>query len=242
MTTDEQKEAAAHAAVEWLIPSLHRDTIIGVGTGSTADHFIDLLVPHRDRFAGGVASSTRSADRLARHGIRVFDLNEVTELPIYVDGADEINETLEMTKGGGGALTREKIVAAASHVFVCIADASKRVERLGAFPLPIEVIPMARAQVVRALEQLGRECALDRASVCTTMRVRSAADGSPYMTDNGNCIVDVSGWIIADPRAIEARIGAIVGVVESGLFALRGADLLLLADANGVTTHRAPAS
>ena len=232
MNTEQQKKAVAKAAVDWLDPRLHQDVILGVGTGSTADHFIDLLAPHRTRFAGAVASSTRSADRLVRHGMRVFDLNDVAELPIYVDGADEITARLEMTKGGGGALTREKIVAAASRSFVCIADASKRVETLGAFPLPVEVIPMARAQVVRALERLGRECALGDAA----MRVRAAADGTPYMTDNGNCIVDVSGWTIADPRAIEARIGAIVGVVESGLFALRGADLLFIADAEGVET------
>ena len=230
MNTEQQKEAAAKAAVDWLEPRLHRDLIVGVGTGSTADHFIDLLAAHRARFAGAVSSSTRSAGRLSRHGIRIFDLNDVAELPIYVDGADEITPRLEMTKGGGGALTREKIVAAASRSFVCIADASKRVATLGAFPLPVEVIPMARAQVVRALAKLGRECALGEG----TMRVRGAADGSAYMTDNGNCIVDVSGWAIADPGATETRIGAIVGVVESGLFALRGADLLFLADARGV--------
>lgn len=234
MNTEQQKTAAAKAAVEWLDSRLHQDVTLGVGTGSTADHFIDLLAPHRARFAGAVASSTRSADRLARHGIRVFDLNDVAELPIYVDGADEITAQLEMTKGGGGALTREKIVAAASRIFVCIADISKRVETLGAFPLPVEVIPMARAQVVRALEKLGRECALGDATMRASFRLRSAPDGTPYMTDNGNCIVDVSGWIIVDPRAIEARIGAIVGVVESGLFALRGADVLFLAGADGV--------
>ncbi len=236
MNIEQQKQAAASAAIEWLDSQLHADTVIGVGTGSTADHFIDLLERHRARFAGAVASSTRSAERLARHGIRIFDLNDVPELPIYVDGADEITIGLEMIKGGGGALTREKIVAAASRIFVCIADASKRVETLGRFPLPIEVIAMARAQVVRALEELGRQCDLEAAGVRATMRVRSAADGLPYMTDNGNLIIDVGGWNIADPRAIEARIGTIVGVVESGLFALRGADLLLLARSDGVTT------
>ncbi len=238
MNTAEQKKAAAAAAIEWLESRLRSDTVLGVGTGSTADHFIDLLVPHRDRFAGAVASSTRSADRLARHGIRVFDLNDVAELPIYVDGADEITMKLEMTKGGGGALTREKIVAAASRIFVCIADASKLVEKLGAFPLPVEVIPMARSQVTRALDALGPERALCDGAQCASIHLRSAADGTPYMTDNGNCIVDVSGWSIGDPQAIEARIGAIVGVVESGLFALRGADVLLLARADGVETHR----
>ena len=241
MNTEQQKKAAAKAAVEWLDSRLCRDVILGVGTGSTADHFIDLLVPHRARFAGAVASSTRSAERLARHGIRVFDLNDVAELPIYVDGADEITARLEMTKGGGGALTREKIVAAASRIFVCIADASKRVETLGVFALPVEVIPMARAQVVRALEKLGDEYGLGRAKMSASIELRSAPDGTPYMTDNGNCIVDIRGWTIADPRAIEARIGAIVGVVESGLFALRGADLLLLAGVDGVESLGAPA-
>ena len=237
MNTEEQKKAAATAAVEWLDSRLHADTIVGVGTGSTADHFIDLLALHRARFAGAVSSSTRSAERLARHGIRVFDLNDVVELPMYVDGADEITAQLEMTKGGGGALTREKIVAAASRIFVCIADASKRVEKLGAFPLPVEVIPMARAQVVRALGTLGRERALGEDAMRASIRLRSAADGTPYITDNGNCIVDVSGWTIADPRAVEAGIGAIVGVVESGLFALRGADVLFLARPEGVESH-----
>ena len=237
MNTADQKKAAAAAAIEWLDSRLHNDTILGVGTGSTADHFIDLLVPHRARFAGAVASSTRSAERLAQRGIRVFDLNDVDQLPIYVDGADEITAKLEMTKGGGGALTREKIVAAASRIFVCIADASKRVEKLGAFPLPVEVIPMARAHVVRALGALGRDGDLVEDVMRASIRLRCAADGAPYMTDNGNCIVDVHGWTIADPRAIEAQINAIVGVVESGLFALRGADLLMLAGPDGVETH-----
>ena len=230
MDSADQKRAAAAAAVEWLIPRLDGELTLGIGTGSTADHLIDLLAPHRGRFAGAVASSTRSAERLASNGIRVFDLNDVGEVPIYIDGADEITSALEMTKGGGGALTREKIVAAASDLFVCIADASKRVERLGAFPLPIEVIPMARAQVVRALQRLGTDARLGTADV----RTRTTAAGAPYLTDNGNLIVDVRGWVIDRPATIEAAIGAIVGVVESGLFALRGADLLMLAGEHGV--------
>ncbi len=224
------KRAAAAAAVGWLLPRLDRTFVLGIGTGSTADHLIDLLAALGDRFAGAVSSSTKSAERLQAHGIRVFDLNDVGELPIYLDGADEITPALAMTKGGGGALTREKIVAAASRTFVCIADASKRVERLGAFPLPVEVIPMARAQVVRALARVGDEMRLGTA----TLRVREAAGGAPLVTDNGNVIVDVSGWTIADPAAVETRIGAITGVVESGLFALRGADVLLLSGAHGV--------
>ncbi len=230
MDIDEQKRAAATAALEWLLPQLHDGVHVGIGTGSTADHLIDLLAPHRARFAGAVASSARSAGRLSCHGIRVCDLNDVGELPIYVDGADEITPTLEMTKGGGGALTREKIVAAASRQFVCIADESKQVRQLGAFPLPVEVIPMARAQVIRALQRLGDEAGLGPPSIA----VRVDASGAQALTDNGNVIVDVRGWRIERPTDIEARIGAIVGVVESGLFALRGADILLLAGDDGV--------
>ena len=229
MNVDEQKRAAAEAAIAWLAPRLTATMIVGVGTGSTADHFIDLLAPRRSEFAGAVASSTRSAERLVRQGVVVHDLNDVDGLSVYIDGADEITGALAMTKGGGGALTREKIVAAASKTFVCIADASKQVDRLGAFPLPVEVIPMARAQVTRALALLGREAGLGAAEI----RLRSAS-GQPYVTDNGNLILDVTGWRIDAPAAIEAAIDEIVGVVECGLFARRGADLLLLADAEGV--------
>ncbi len=239
MDTTEQKLAAARAAFDWLEPKLHRDLVVGIGTGSTADHFIDLLAPHRTRFAGAVASSGRSAERLGRLGIAVFDLNDVVELPFYIDGADEINADLEMTKGGGGALTREKIVSAAAGVFVCIADASKRVAALGRFPLPVEVIPMARNQVVRALGDLGRREGLGDGLVEFAIAVRTTADG-PYVTDNGNRIVDVTGWTIRQPGRIEALIGGIVGVVESGLFALRGADVLLLAGNDGVETIERP--
>lgn len=230
MDAAEQKRAAAAAAVEWLQPRLRRDQVVGIGTGSTADHFIDLLAPHRARFAGAVASSSRSAERLSRQGVQVFDLNDIHELPVYVDGADEINRHLEMIKGGGGALTREKIVAAAAAVFVCIADASKLVAALGKFPLPVEVIPMARAQVMRAIVDLSRRGGLGE----PTIVLRTTPDGSPYVTDNGNWIVDVGGWTLDDPRRIEPQLGGIVGVVESGLFALRGADLLLLAGPDAV--------
>ena len=230
MDAAEQKRAAAAAAVAWLEPRLRPDQVVGIGTGSTADHFIDLLAPHRARFAGAVASSSRSAERLSRLGVPIFDLNDVDALPVYVDGADEINDRLEMIKGGGGALTREKIVAAAAAVFVCIADASKQVAALGKFPLPVEVIPMARSQVMRAMVALSRQEALGE----PTIVVRTNADGSPYVTDNGNCILDVAGWTIDQPRRIEPLLGGIVGIVESGLFALRGADRLLLARPDGV--------
>jgi ribose 5-phosphate isomerase A len=234
MDTAEQKRAAAEAAAAWAEPQLAPDLVIGVGTGSTADHFIDLLLPLRERFGGAVASSTRSAARLAAHGIRVYDLDDVGELPFYVDGADEIDGRLEMTKGGGGALTREKIVAAASALFVCIVDASKRVERLGRFPLPIEVIPMARSHVVRRLAILAEADGLARP--VTTLR--PGTDGRPFVTDNGNWIIDVAGWDIGDARGLESRIGAIVGVVESGLFAWRPADVAIVAGEQGVETLR----
>ena len=205
MDSDAHKRAAAAAAIEWLLPQMHGDLHLGIGTGSTADHLIDLLAPLRERFAGTVASSRRSAERLSLHGIRVSDLNDVGELPIYLDGADEINPALEMTKGGGGALTREKIVAAASRIFVCIADRSKQVRQLGTFPLPVEVIPMARNQVMRALQALGAEAGLG----ATHMQVRMDASGAQALTDNGNVIVDVQGWSIARPTDIETRIGSI---------------------------------
>jgi ribose 5-phosphate isomerase A len=234
MDLEAQKRAAATAAIEWASPKLAPGVVIGVGTGSTADHFIDLLGPYRDRFAGAVASSSRSAARLAALGIRVFDLDDAGELPFYVDGADEINGDLEMTKGGGGALTREKIVAAASATFVCIVDASKRVETLGRFALPVEVIPMARSHVVRKLVALA---AAERLATPTIVE-RAGKDGAPFVTDNGNRIVDVAGWTIVDARSLETRIGEIVGVVESGLFARRPADLLLAASERGVETVR----
>jgi ribose 5-phosphate isomerase A len=230
MNTAEQKRAAAAAALAWVEPRLQRDMILGIGTGSTADHFIDLLAPHRARFAGAVASSSRSAQRLTAFGVEVFDLDRVGELPFYIDGADEINAKLEMIKGGGGALTREKIVAAASHTFVCIVDGTKMVAALGAFALPIEVIPMARSQVVRALTALAMRSGL----ASPNCRVRAAADENPFITDNGNWIIDVEGWTIEAPRELEAAIGDIVGVVESGLFAWRPADLLIVADASSV--------
>jgi ribose 5-phosphate isomerase A len=216
MNQDELKRAAARAALDYVEPG----AIVGVGTGSTANHFIDELAKIKDRIPGAVASSEATARRLAGHGIPVLDLNDVSDLPVYIDGADEIDASLSMIKGGGGALTREKIVAAVARKFVCIADASKRVQTLGKFPLPVEVIPMARAYVARELAKLGGEPVL-RAG---------------FTTDNGNVILDVKGLSIADPKALEARIDAIVGVVTNGLFALRGADVALLAGTDGVQT------
>jgi ribose 5-phosphate isomerase A len=198
--------------------------IVGVGTGSTANLFIDELAKIRSRIRGTVASSVRSAERLAAHGIPVLDLNEVERMPVYVDGADEVTERLHMIKGGGGALTREKIVAAVADRFVCIADGSKLVSRLGAFPLPVEVLPMARAHVARCLAALGGQPALREG----------------FTTDNGNQILDVAGLAIDDPVALESEINQIAGVVTVGLFARRGADVLLLGRADGVAIYRKP--
>ena len=214
MTQDELKQQAALRALDYVVEG----AIVGVGTGSTANFFIDGLATMKDRIAGAVASSEVSARRLAGHGIRLFDLNDVEELPVYVDGADEIDASLAMIKGGGGALTREKIVAAVATKFVCICDASKKVDVLGRFPLPVEVIPMARAQVARELARLGGKPVLREG----------------FVTDNGNLILDVHGLQIHDPVKLEVNIDGIVGVVTNGLFAKRGADVLLLATADGV--------
>ena len=218
LTQDQLKLAAAQEAIA-MVPE---GEIIGVGSGSTVNMFIDELAKIKDRIKGAVASSEASAARLRAHGIQVFELNEVHELPVYVDGADEINHYLQMTKGGGGALTREKIVAAASRDFICIADESKYVEVLGAFPLPVEVLPMARSYVARELVKLG---------------------GSPdlrigFTTDNGNQILDVRNMEIAEPVKMENRINQISGEVCNGLFAVRRADVLLLSTQLGVITKR----
>jgi ribose 5-phosphate isomerase A len=214
MNQDTLKQQVAQAALEYV----PEGQIIGVGTGSTANFFIDGLAGMRERIRGAVASSDASAKRLAGYGIRLFDLNEVEELPVYVDGADEIDASFAMIKGGGAALTREKIVAAVAKRFVCIADASKKVEVLGRFPLPVEVIPLARAQVSRAIALLG---------------------GRPVwregvVTDNGNVIIDVHDLRITEPLKLEESLNQIVGVVTSGLFAHRPADVLLLGTAEGV--------
>jgi ribose 5-phosphate isomerase A len=217
-TQDELKRAVARAAIRFV----PEGEILGVGTGSTADFFIDELESLRDRIVGAVPSSERSAARLANRGIRLFDLNEVESLSVYVDGADEIDSSFAMIKGGGGALTREKIVAAVARTFVCIADESKRVPVLGNFPLPVEVIPLARAHVERELARLGGK-----------PRVRNG-----FTTDNGNQILDVHGLVISEPLELERRIDRIAGVVTNGLFAERGADVLLLGTREGVQESR----
>jgi ribose 5-phosphate isomerase A len=219
---DDLKRAVAQAAVERIAPHFGTSAVIGVGTGSTADLFIDALAAHRGSIAATVASSERSAARLRERGLAVVDLNDVQAIPVYVDGADEIDTGLSMIKGGGGALTREKIVAAVAERFICIADASKRVEVLGRFPLPVEVIPMGRAYVARQLAALGG-----------TPRLREG-----FLTDNGNQILEVHGLSIRDPVGLEDAIDRIAGVVTVGLFARRGADLLLLGTPGGVVEYR----
>jgi len=220
MTQDEMKQAVARAARDYVAAHLPAGAIIGVGTGSTANFFIDELATLKDRLGGAVASSEATKKRLEGHGIRVLDLNDVTEMPVYVDGADEIDAGLAMIKGGGGALTREKIVAAVAKTFVCVCDQSKLVQTMGKFPLPVEVIPMARAYVARELATLGGR---------PTLR-------EGFVTDNGNVILDVHGLTITDPARLETAINNIVGVVTNGLFARRGADVLLLAGPEGVRT------
>lgn len=214
MTQDELKQAVARAAIEHVVSG----AVIGVGTGSTANYFIDELAKIKHRIEGAVASSEASAQRLRGHGINVLELNSVNELPVYVDGTDEITRHMHMVKGGGGALTREKIVAACSRKFVCIADSSKLVDMLGQFPLPVEVIPMARSYVARELVKLGGEPMLRQG----------------FTTDNGNIILDVRNLKIMNPVELESRINQIVGVVTNGLFAMRPADVLLMATPDGV--------
>ena len=211
---DQLKQASAEAALKYVLAKVRYDDIVGIGTGSTVNYFIDALAASKNRIAGTVASSEASAQRLKGHGIEVLDLNEVDEIVIYVDGADEINPRLEMIKGGGGALTREKIIAAVAREFVCIADEAKWVDHLGRFPLPVEVIPMARGYVWRQLLKLGARPVWREGVI----------------TDNGNLIIDAHDWFpLGSPRAREEEINNIVGVVTNGLFALRPADLLLLA-------------
>ncbi len=217
MNQDELKQQVAEAAIEYV----EAGTVIGVGTGSTANYFIDALARVKGRIDGTVASSIASAERLKGHGIPVLDLNEVGELSVYIDGADEVNDQLHLIKGGGGALTREKIVAGASRKFVCICDESKLVKMLGAFPLPIEVIPMAQSFVARELVKHGG-----------TPELRQG-----FTTDNGNIILDVKGLEIMEPCTLETTLNNIPGIVTVGIFANRPADVLLLGTADGVETR-----
>lgn len=215
---EELKRRVALAAVDAVLPSLGTGVIVGVGTGSTTNHFIDALAALKDRFEAAVSSSVASAERLATHGVRVIDLNEADAIAVYVDGADEVEPGGALIKGGGGAHTREKIVAAAADRFVCIVDDSKMVDTLGAFGVPVEVVPMARRSVAARLRVFGGE-------------VRERA-GS--VTDNGNAVLDVHGLAITDPDALEARINNLAGVVENGIFAANRPDLVLVGSPQGV--------
>ena len=216
MTQDELKQAVAREALKYVVPGAW----IGVGSGSTANFFIDELAKIKGRIKGAVSSSVKSTERLRAHGIEVEELNNVADVPVYVDGADEVTGHGAMIKGGGGALTREKIVAAVGRKFVCIVDASKLVPVLGKFPLPVEVIPMARSYVARELVHLGGQPAWRMG----------------FTTDNGNVILDVSGLSITDPVALETTLNQIPGVVTVGLFARRGADVILVGAEGGVRT------
>jgi len=216
MTQDDKKKAAAYAALEYV----EKDSIVGVGTGSTVNHFIDALATMKNEIEGAVSSSEASTQKLKEYGIEVFDLNSVSELSVYVDGADEINPYNHMIKGGGAALTREKIVSAVADKFICIVDDTKNVDILGDFPLPVEVIPMARSYVARELVKLGGDPVYREGVI----------------TDNGNIILDVHNMKIAEPIKLETQINAIVGVVTNGLFANRAADVVLVGSEDGVKT------
>jgi ribose 5-phosphate isomerase A len=218
VTQDELKRQVAEAALKYVVD----DAVVGVGSGSTVNLFIDALAKIKGRIEGAVAASEASAERLKKHGIRVFDLNGVAELPVYVDGADEVTEHLHMIKGGGGALTREKIIAAVAKTFVCICDASKLVPVLGRYPLAVEVIPMARSYVGREIVKRKGQPVLREG----------------FVTDNGNLVLDCHGLTILDPPALEADLNNIAGAMTNGLFARRGADVLLLGTPEGVKTYK----
>ena len=223
-TQDQLKAMVAEAAKDEVLKNMAPGGILGVGTGSTANLFIDAIAPHKAHFAGVVSSSQASTDRLQKHGFEVLDSNSVQTLPMYVDGADEIDPHGHMLKGGGGALTREKIVAQLAQSFICICDGSKQVDVMGKFPLPVEIIPMAQAQVARELEKLG--------GVVTLRKMKESE--SVYVTDNQAWILDVAGLSIKDPVGLESQINQIPGVVCNGLFARRKADVLLIGEAAGV--------
>ncbi len=218
MTQEQQKRSAAQAALAYIEPRLSRKSIVGVGTGSTTNHFIDALATIRHKFDATVASSQASAARLQEHGIAVLDLNAAAEITVYIDGADEVNAARELIKGYGGALTREKIVAASAAEFVCVVDESKVVDVLGKFPLPVEVIPMARGLAARALRNLGGH----------------PAWRENFLTDNGNIILDVHELVISEPQAMEEAINNIVGVVCNGVFAAQAASVVIVAGASGI--------
>ncbi len=221
---DALKQQVADRAIEHIRPHLESSTILGIGTGSTTNLFIDALAKFKGHFDGAVASSDVSAKRLQQHGIPVYDLNAVGQVPFYIDGADEVTPHLTMTKGGGAALTREKILATCASHFICLVDESKQVDVLGGFPIPIEVIPMARSYVAREIVKRGGDPVYRQG----------------VTTDNGNVILDVYGWVIEDPEALEAELNQLTGQVTNGLFAKRRADTLIVAGSSGIETYSAP--
>lgn len=218
MSQNNQKQAVAQAALELVLPDLKPDTVLGIGTGSTAECFIHALAKHAHKFDGAVSSSEASSTLLKKYDIPVYSLNSVEQIPFYIDGTDEVNSRLELIKGGGGALTREKIIAACARQYICIADETKFVDTLGSFSLPVEVIPMARSFVARELVKLGA----------------TPVHRHGYLTDNGGEILDLQDFMIPNPQEIEQTINGITGVISNGLFAVKPADILLLASANGV--------
>jgi len=222
MDQNEKKKQVAEAAAKYIEPHLTENSVIGVGTGSTANYFIDALAAYKFNFASAVASSEATAERLRKHGIQVEALNDVKKMRFYVDGADEVDENLAMIKGGGGALTREKIVASVAETFVCIVDESKLVKKLGTFPLPVEVIPMARSAVARSIVKMGGRPVYRQG----------------FETDNGNVILDIHDLRITDPITMERDLNSLAGVVTNGLFAIRAADLLLVSSDGEVSERR----
>ena len=232
MNQDQLKQLVGEAARDEVL-KLPAGQVLGVGTGSTANCFIDALAPHKDHFAGTVSSSNATTERLLKHGFKVLDPNEVTALPAYVDGADEIDPAGHMIKGGGGALTREKIIASMSKQFICICDSSKQVPILGNFALPVEIIPLAKGVVTQELEKLGGKVTLRMAK--DTRADLGQTPSQPFVTDNGGWILDIAGLKIQNPLALEAQINQIAGVITVGLFAKEKADILLVSNASGVS-------
>ena len=231
MTQDQLKQMVGEAARDEVL-KLSAGQILGVGTGSTANFFIDALAPFKDHFVGTVSSSNATTERLLKHGFKVLDPNDVSSLPAYVDGADEIDPAGYMIKGGGGALTREKIIASMAQQFICICDASKQVPVLGNFALPVEIIPLAKGIVARELEKLGGKVTLRPAKSIRADLNQTASE--PFVTDNGGWILDIAGLKIADPISLEAQINQIAGVITVGLFAKEKANILLVSNSSGV--------
>ena len=231
MNQDQLKQLVGEAARDEVL-KLPAGQVLGIGTGSTANYFIDALAPHREHFLGTVSSSNATTERLLKHGFKVLDPNEVDQLPAYVDGADEIDPAGHMIKGGGGALTREKIIASMAQQFICICDASKQVPVLGNFALPVEIIPVSRGIVAQELAKLGGKVSLRMAKKTRADLGKTISE--PFLTDNGAWILDVAGLQITNPRALETQVNQIAGVITVGLFAKEKADILLVSNTSGV--------